>query len=137
MEKPEFHYEDHPDHPGWKRWGLKNSDRYNTFLGDMMVCVEDGTCRVRMLPERRHSNLGNNVHGGAMLGFIDVALFAAVDVVAEVGVTPLGQRADAAGAVLDADHHVAEEGVVAIRVLEAPALPAGIVRVVLVEESGL
>lgn len=77
IEKPEFHYEDHPDHPGWKRWGLKNSDRYNSFLGDMMVRVEDGTCRVRMLPERRHSNLGNNVHGGAMLGFIDVSLFAA------------------------------------------------------------
>jgi uncharacterized protein (TIGR00369 family) len=75
--KPEFLYEDHPDHPGWKRWGLKNSDRYNTFLGDMMVRVEEGMCRVRMLPERRHSNLGNNVHGGAMLGFIDVSLFAA------------------------------------------------------------
>ena len=75
--KPQFLYEDHPDHPGWKRWGLKNSDRYNTFLGDMMVRVEEGMCRVRMLPERRHSNLGNNVHGGAMLGFIDVSLFAA------------------------------------------------------------
>ncbi|WBH16104.1 PaaI family thioesterase [Sphingomonas radiodurans] len=75
--KPEFHFEEHPDHPGWKRWGLKNSDRYNTFLGDMMVRIEDGTCRVRMNPERRHSNLGDNVHGGAMLGFIDVALFAA------------------------------------------------------------
>nr|WP_269142199.1 PaaI family thioesterase [Sphingomonas sp. IC-11] len=56
---------------------MRNSDRYNTFLGDMVVRVEDGVCRVRMLPERRHSNLGNNVHGGAMLGFIDVALFAA------------------------------------------------------------
>jgi len=77
VEKPEFLYEEHPDHPGWHRWGLRNSDRYNTFLGDMMVRVEDGVCRVRMLPERRHSNLGNNVHGGAMLGFIDVALFAA------------------------------------------------------------
>ncbi len=76
-EKPEFHYEAHPDYPGWHRWGLKNSDRYNTFLGDMMVRVENGKCRVRMMPERKHSNLGDNVHGGAMLGFIDVALFAA------------------------------------------------------------
>jgi acyl-coenzyme A thioesterase PaaI-like protein len=32
---------------------------------------------VRMVPERRHSNLGDHVHGGALLGFMDVALFAA------------------------------------------------------------
>ena len=75
--KPAFIWEEHPDHPGWMRWGLRNSDRYNAFLGEMLVRVEEGLARVRMTPERRHSNFGNNVHGGAMLGFIDVALFAA------------------------------------------------------------
>jgi len=75
--KPEFLYEEHPDHPGWMKWGFKDSTRYNAFLGEMMVRVDDGVARVRMTPERQHSNLANVVHGGAMLGFIDVSLFAA------------------------------------------------------------
>ncbi|WEK43670.1 MAG: PaaI family thioesterase [Candidatus Sphingomonas colombiensis] len=75
--KPEFLYEEHPDHPGWMKWGFKDSTRYNAFLGDMIVRVEDGIARVRMTPQRQHSNLANVVHGGAMLGFIDVSLFAA------------------------------------------------------------
>ena len=72
-----FLYEEDPDHPGWMRWGFTDPTRYNSFLGPMMVRVDDGIARVRMTPERRHSNLRDNVHGGALLGFIDVALFAA------------------------------------------------------------
>ena len=30
-----------------------------------------------MLPERKHSNLGDNVHGAVTLGLVDIALFAA------------------------------------------------------------
>ncbi|MFW2853067.1 PaaI family thioesterase [Sphingomonas sp. TX0543] len=75
--KTEFLYEEHPDHPGWMRWGFRDSTRYNAFLGEMIVRVEDGLARVRMTPERQHSNLADVVHGGALLGFIDVSLFAA------------------------------------------------------------
>jgi uncharacterized protein (TIGR00369 family) len=35
----------------------------------------DGKARLRMLPEHRHTNLSNNVHGGAILALVDVALF--------------------------------------------------------------
>jgi uncharacterized protein (TIGR00369 family) len=72
-----FVYEDDPDAPGWKRWWLPDSQRYNAFIGPMSVKVEDGIARVRMRPHERHSNLRGHVHGGALLGFIDVALFAA------------------------------------------------------------
>ncbi|MCW6530526.1 MULTISPECIES: PaaI family thioesterase [Sphingomonas] len=75
--KPEFLYEEHPDHPGWMKWGFKDETRYTAFLGEMIVRRDGGRARVRMTPERRHSNLANVVHGGAMLGFIDVSLFAA------------------------------------------------------------
>ena len=75
--KPEFLYEEHPDHPGWMKWGFKDETRYTAFLGEMIVRREGDRARVRMTPERRHSNLANVVHGGAMLGFIDVSLFAA------------------------------------------------------------
>ena len=75
---PAFRFEEHPDHPGWTLWELRDPTRFNSFLGEVIVRLEDGTARVRMTPERRHSNFGDNVHGGTLLGFIDVALFAAM-----------------------------------------------------------
>jgi acyl-coenzyme A thioesterase PaaI-like protein len=75
--RPGFIYEDDPDAPGWKRWWLPDAQRFNAFIGPISVKVEGGVARVRMRPEQRHSNLRGHVHGGALLGFIDVALFAA------------------------------------------------------------
>ena len=74
-----FISEPDPDHPGWLTWRLNDERRYNgQILGKMLVRAEDdGRARVRMFPTIRHSNLGNNVHGGTTLGFIDVALFGA------------------------------------------------------------
>lgn len=77
-DRPAFIFEEHPDHPGWIKWEFRDPTRYNSFLGEVIVRLEDGKARVRMTPERRHSNFGDNVHGGALLGFIDVALFAAI-----------------------------------------------------------
>ncbi len=56
-----------------------DKSRYNgTVLGKMIVRGDgNGKARLRMFPEHRHSNLGNAVHGGTTLGFIDVALFGA------------------------------------------------------------
>jgi acyl-coenzyme A thioesterase PaaI-like protein len=33
-----------------------------------------------MFPERRHTNLTNNIHGAVTLGLIDIALFAAMHI---------------------------------------------------------
>ena len=76
-EIPAFVYEDDPELPGWKRWSLGDSSRYNAFLEPLRVRREDDVAIVRMVPRREHSNLRDHVHGGALLGFIDVALFAA------------------------------------------------------------
>lgn len=72
-----FVYEDDPDLPGWKRWWLPDPNCYNAFLGPLSVKVEDGVARIRMQPRPQHSNLRGNFHGGVVLGFADVALFAA------------------------------------------------------------
>ncbi|PXA97772.1 phenylacetic acid degradation protein [Nostoc sp. 3335mG] len=72
-----FLYEDDPEAPGWKRYGLRESGRFNDFIGPMRIRVEDGVARIRMLPQSQHSNIKDNVHGGVVLGFIDLALFAA------------------------------------------------------------
>lgn len=74
---PVFSYEDDPELPGWKRWQFRDATRYNAFIEPLHVRVEGDIARVRMLPRRAHSNMRDNVHGGALLGFMDVALFAA------------------------------------------------------------
>lgn len=66
---------------GWYSWNLVDRTRYNTaVLGDMRVRKEGHFCRLRMFPERRHTNLTDNVHGAVTLGLIDIALFATMHI---------------------------------------------------------
>jgi uncharacterized protein (TIGR00369 family) len=74
---PLIRHEPDPDHPGWWTWDLADDTRYNASIGKLLVRAEGpGKARCRMFPERAHSNLGNVVHGGAILTFIDMAFFA-------------------------------------------------------------
>jgi uncharacterized protein (TIGR00369 family) len=79
LDTPAFDTSPDPENPGWYNWQMTDPTRYNgQTLGKMIVRSEgDGKARLRMYPQHRHSNLGNNVHGGTTLGFIDVALFGA------------------------------------------------------------
>ncbi|MFS2111074.1 PaaI family thioesterase [Sphingomonas sp. Sphisp140] len=73
-----FFYEDDPDLPGWKRWQILDQGRFNSFIGSLSVkAVDERTALVRHRFERQHSNLRDHIHGGALAGFIDMALFAA------------------------------------------------------------
>lgn len=74
---PFFTYADDPANPGWKLWQATDPTRFNSLLGELSVRLDGEIARVRMTPERRHSNLRDHVHGGALLGFIDMAMFAA------------------------------------------------------------
>lgn len=66
---------------GWYSWNLVDRTRFNTaVLGDMRVRKEGAKCRLRMVPERRHTNLSDNIHGAVTLGLIDIALFAAMHI---------------------------------------------------------
>ena len=77
MTEPLIRYEADPAEPGWHRWQFRNDTRFNAFLGPMHVRMEDEVARVRITPGREHTNMRDHVHGGALLGFMDVALFAA------------------------------------------------------------
>ena len=79
MDTPAFDNSPDPDNPGWFKWDMTDPTRYNgTVLGKMLVRSEgNGKARLRMFPGHTHSNLANAVHGGATLGFIDVAMFGA------------------------------------------------------------
>lgn len=66
---------------GWFTWNLIDRTRFNTaVLGEMRVRKEGHLCRLRMFPERRHTNLVDNIHGAVTLGLIDIALFAAMHI---------------------------------------------------------
>ena len=77
MTEPPFTYEADPAEPGWHRWQFRDPTRFNSFIEPLYVRVEDAIARVRMMPRHQHSNMRGAVHGGALLGFMDVALFAA------------------------------------------------------------
>lgn len=74
---PFFTYADDPANPGWKLWQASDPSRFNSLLGELSVRIDGEVARIRMTTERRHSNLRDQVHGGALLGFIDMAMFAA------------------------------------------------------------
>jgi uncharacterized protein (TIGR00369 family) len=77
-DKPAFIIEPVDDYPGWLSWELSDSSRFNgQAMGRLIVRDDgDGKARLRMFPERRHSNLMDKVHGGAILTLIDIAIFA-------------------------------------------------------------
>jgi acyl-coenzyme A thioesterase PaaI-like protein len=82
MDLPAFIDNADPDHPGWRDWRLSDDRRFNAQAIGKLLIRQDGPghARVRMFPEIRHSNLVDALHGGATLGFIDVALFGAARV---------------------------------------------------------
>lgn len=77
MTAPHFTYQPAPDHPGWMTWELADSTRFNSLFGPFLTRVDGNIARVRMTPAHIHSNLSGRMHGGALMGFIDIALFAA------------------------------------------------------------
>lgn len=70
-------YEPDPDNPGWYRWDIPQNGRFHEIVGSLIVRPEgDRRGRCRMWVEDRHLNLGGAMHGGAILTFIDMALYA-------------------------------------------------------------
>ena len=79
-----FTYQPSDRHPGWFTWNLSDTTRFNAqTMGDLVVREEEAPggkrhVRLRMFPERRHSNLLDAVHGGVTLALIDISLFSAM-----------------------------------------------------------
>ena len=77
MTPPAIRNEPDPLHEGWWTWDLPDDGRYNASVGKLIVRPEGpGRARCRIWPERPQSNLADVVHGGAIMTFIDMALFA-------------------------------------------------------------
>lgn len=72
-----FEHGPDPDNPGWNHWNLKDPTLFNgAVMGKLITRVDaDGKARLRMFPERRHTNLQGIIHGAVTLSLIDIALF--------------------------------------------------------------
>ena len=72
-----------PDNPGWVTWKMSIPGLFNDFLGKIIIRPDGDDALIRFTPERRHSNVGGVLHGGSMLGFIDISLFAAMEILCD------------------------------------------------------
>ena len=65
------------DHPGWYSWGDFPPSSFAAATGRLLF-KPDGERRgiVRMFPTEKHMNMGRSIHGGAVMSFIDMAMFA-------------------------------------------------------------
>jgi len=72
-----FDHRPDPENPGWNHWNLKDDTLFNgAVMGKLITRVDDdGRCRLRMFPERKHENLQGIVHGAVTLALIDISLF--------------------------------------------------------------
>ena len=68
--------EAHPDHHGWYHWPDIPAESFAGQTGVLLFRPEGDGARMRMFPTAKHLNNGGSIHGGAVMSFIDMALFA-------------------------------------------------------------
>ena len=74
---PAICHEPDPENPGWSTWDVTGPERFNGSIGKLLARRDEQGCGwCRMFPAAAHSNLGDKVHGGALMTFIDMALYA-------------------------------------------------------------
>ena len=66
-----------PEHSGWFSWGDFPRGSFAAATGRLLF-KPDGPRRAicRIVPSAMHMNMGGSLHGGAVMSFIDMSLFA-------------------------------------------------------------
>ena len=66
-----------PENPGWYSWGDFPRGSFAAQTGRLLFKPDgEGQARTRMFPNESHLNMGGSIHGGAVMSFIDMTLFA-------------------------------------------------------------
>jgi len=66
-----------PDNEGWFSWGDFPRSSFAAATGRLLFRPNGpGHGLVRMFPTEDHMNMGGSIHGGAVMSFIDMAMFA-------------------------------------------------------------
>ena len=65
------------ENPGWSSWGEFPRGSFAAATGKLLF-KPDGPGRAvcRIVPTDTHMNMGGSIHGGAVMSFIDMAMFA-------------------------------------------------------------
>ncbi len=71
-----------PENPGWHEWVTRDATRFNGVVIGRTVVRQEGerSVRLRMVPRHIHTNVSGTLHGGLIMAFIDVSLFATIAV---------------------------------------------------------
>ncbi|MGI4880598.1 MAG: PaaI family thioesterase [Janthinobacterium lividum] len=67
-----------PDADGWVPWIGKPDGRFHDLLGQMYFRVTENGVESRMDTNRGHSNGLGFLHGGFLMSFVDMAMFAII-----------------------------------------------------------
>ncbi len=67
-----------PDSDGWIRWDKVPDGRFTEALGELSFRLTANGVEARMATDRRHSNPLDFLHGGFLMSFIDMAMFAII-----------------------------------------------------------
>jgi len=66
-----------PEHPGWYGWGEFPRGSFASATGKLLFKPDGpGKARCRIFPTAAMLNMGGSIHGGAVMSFIDMAMFA-------------------------------------------------------------
>lgn len=66
-----------PDNAGWFSWGDFPRSSFAAATGRLLFKPDGpGKAMVRMFPTEDHMNMGGSIHGGAVMSFIDMSMFA-------------------------------------------------------------
>ena len=77
----------------WVAWRVKDTTRFNGPIGDLLTRRDGDRAVIRMQPHAGLANVANNLHGGAVMTVIDIALFA--------GARVLGVQSATSGVTVD------------------------------------
>src|SRR5258708_37263683 len=66
-----------PDNEGWYSWGDFPRSSFAAATGRLLFRTDGaGRGMTRIFPTEDHMNLGGSIHGGAVMSFIDMSMFA-------------------------------------------------------------
>ena len=66
-----------PEYPGWFSWGDFPRGSFAAATGRLLFKPDgEGRAICRMFPTEAHTNMGGSLHGGSVMSFIDMAMFA-------------------------------------------------------------
>ena len=83
-----------PGSTEWVKWAVENRSRFNGQFGDLETRRDGARAILRLQPNLALGNVSGSLHGGAVMSFIDIAMFLGCHVLGRWTATKGGQTVD-------------------------------------------